>query len=363
MSSPTPATNYTFASDNTAGICPEAWGALAEANSGTVASYGDDLWSKEATRLFCERFETEVKVHFVFNGTAANSLALAACCRSSHTRIFCHTVSHVDTDECAAPEFFTGGAKLASLPGPNAKLLPDELERALHGGAGVHYPRPGALSLTQSTEWGTVYQQQEIRALTEVARRTNLPVHMDGARFANAVAAMARELPTNARPESLLADVTWRSGVDVLCLGGTKNGMLTTEAVIFFNHDLAKEFDYRVKQGGQLASKMRFAAAQWIGMLRDGAWLSHAAHANAMARLLAEQFKTVPGAKVILPTEVNAVLVELEPPVHAALEQKGWAFYPFIRERGYRFMCSWDTTPKDVEALISDLRKPARSFG
>jgi len=343
--------NFTFASDNTAGICPEAWAALAGANAGRVPSYGDDAVTARARERFREVFEADCDVFFVFNGTAANALALAALCRSHHS-IVCHDYSHVDTDECGAPEFFTGGSKVIALAGPRGKLEPAAVQSALHRGHGVHYPKPGALSLTQSTEWGTVYTPDEIRALATLAHAQGLAVHMDGARFANASAALGgRGLAP--------ADFTWRAGVDVLCFGGTKNGMHTTEAVLFFNRPLAREFEYRVKQGGQLASKMRFAAAQWEAMLADGAWLRHGAHANAMARKLAKAVRAVPGLRLIVEPEVNGVFVEMPPAVFAALEARGWHFYRFIGENGYRLMCAWDTTEQDLAAFTADLKAVA----
>lgn len=347
MCATSPAANYLFASDNAAGICPEAWTALAAANTGCASSYGDDAWTTEATTLLRSVFETDCEAFFVFNGTAANALALAACCRDPHTRVICHDYAHIDTDECGAPEFFSRGAKLTAIPGANGRLLPADVERAIPLGHGVHYPKPVALSLTQSTEWGTVYSRDELRALTALAHAHNMAVHVDGARFANAVAA------TGLAP----AELTWRAGVDVLCLGGTKNGMHTTEVVVFFNRELARDFQYRVKQGGQLASKMRFAAAQWVGMLRDGAWLRHAAHANTLARQLADGIRPLPGLRLIIEPQVNAVFVEMPPAVHAALEQRGWHFYRFIGEHGYRLMCSWATTKADVDAFLADLRE------
>ena len=340
--------DYTFASDNTAGICPEAWAGIAAANTGRVLSYGDDAGTAHAKPHFSRIFETECEVFFVFNGTAANALALAALCRS-HNSVICHEHSHLDVDECGAPEFFTGGAKLIALAGPQAKLDPAVVERALHRGHGVHYPKPGALSLTQSTEWGTVYAPGEIRALATLAHAHGLAVHVDGARFANAAAAL-RERGFSP------ADCTWRAGVDVLSFGGTKNGMHTTEAVVFFNRPLAREFEYRVKQGGQLASKMRFAAAQWDAMLRDGAWLKHAAHANAMAQRLAAAIRAEPTLRLIAEPEANGVFVEMPPAVYAALSARGWHFYRFIGEHGYRLMCAWDTTEQDVAAFVADLR-------
>ena len=339
--------NYAFASDNTAGICPEALAAIQSANAERVPSYGDDAHTAEAKKRFAELFERECDVFFVFNGTAANAVVLSALCQRHHA-VLCHELSHIETDECGAPEFFTGGAKLLLIAGAHAKLRLVDLEPVLHREHGVHFPKARALSLTQSTELGTVYTPEEVRVLADFAHARGLHVHVDGARFANAAAALA---PRGVSP----ADLTWRAGVDVLCFGGTKNGLLTTEAVVFFNRELALEFDYRVKQAGQLASKMRFAAAQWSAVLRAGAWLRHAAHANRQAQALAAGLGAL-GYSLIMPTEANGVFVELSPRVCAALEARGWHFYKFVGEHGYRLMCSWDTRDEEVAAFLADAR-------
>jgi threonine aldolase len=340
--------DYTFASDNTAGMAPEALNGLLAANAGTVPSYGADPWTPRARQLIRELFETDCEVFFVFNGTAANSLALAHYCRPYHS-ILCHALAHVETDECSAPEFFVGGAKVVPLEGPNAKLRPEDIAPVFTRGRGVHSPKPGALSLTQCTELGTVYTPAEIRALADLAHRHGCAVHMDGARFANAAAALAAR---GFKP----ADFTWRAGVDVLSSGGTKNGMNTTEAVVFFHPDSARDFDYRVKQGAQLASKQRFASAQWCGMLENGAWRRHAAHANAMAQRLAAGLDGLPGVRLAWPAEANGVFVELTPEVFAALEARGWHFYRFVGDHVYRLMTSWETTPERIDRFLAELR-------
>lgn len=268
--------NRQFASDNYSGICPEAWAAMAEANADHAGSYGNDRWTQRATDLLRDIFETDCEVFFVFNGTAANSLALAALCQPYHS-ILCHELAHIETAECGAPEFFANGSKILLLPGAHGKIDPAEIERVVKKRTDIHYPKPGALSLTQATETGTVYSVTEVQTLAETAHRLGLRVQMDGARFANAVASLG------VAP----AEITWRAGVDVLCFGGSKNGIALGEAVVFFNRELARDFDYRCKQGGQLASKMRFLSAPWLGMLQDGAWLRHARQANAMAQRLA----------------------------------------------------------------------------
>jgi threonine aldolase len=345
---------YTFASDNTAGICPEALAALHAANAGCQPSYGDDALTAEAKRRLAEVFERDCEAFFVFNGTAANAVVLAALCERHHA-VLCHEMSHVETDECGAPEFFTGGCKILPIAGAEAKLRPAELAPVMHRGHGVHFPKIRAISLTQTTELGTFYTPGELGALAEFARARGLAVQVDGARFANAAAtARARGLSP--------ADISWRAGVDVLCFGGTKNGLLTTEAVVFFDRELAREFDYRVKQAGQLASKMRFAGAQWAAVLRDGAWLRHAEHANRQAQQLAAGLRSL-GCRLLAPVEANGVFVEFAPEVFAGLAAQGWHFYKFVGEHGYRLMCSWATRDEEIAALLADVRNALGAGG
>jgi threonine aldolase len=334
-----------FASDNYAGICPEAWAALAEANQGHAVSYGDDHWTSRAAELIREEFETGCEVFFVFNGTAANSLALASTGQSYHS-ILCHETAHVETDECGAPEFFSKGMKVLQIPGADGKIDPGGIERTVRKRSDIHYPKPRAVSITQSTELGTVYTVDEVKAIWAKTKQFGLTLHVDGARFANAVAALG------VRPK----EITWQAGVDVLCFGGTKNGTHVGDAVVFFNRALADEFDYRCKQAGQLCSKMRFLAAPWVGMLENGAWLRHAAHANAMARRLHDFLKDVAEVKILFPTQANAVFADLPPHVIGALREKGWLFYTFIGQGGCRLMCAWDTTEEDVDRFVGDLK-------
>jgi threonine aldolase len=341
------APGWQFASDNTAGICPQAWAALQAANSGYAPSYGADAWTERACALIRALFEHEAaEVFFVFNGTAANALSLAALARSYHG-IICHEAAHAQTDECAAPEFFSGGAKLLPLPGAGAKLSAPAVLELLTRRDDLHYPKPRALTLSQPTEWGTLYQPGEVAALSAAAHAHGVAVHVDGARFANALAAL---------PGVSAADLSWRAGVDVLSLGGTKNGLNTSEAVVFFDPALAAQFDYRGKQGGQLASKMRFQSCQWHGVLESGAWLQHAAHANAMARRLGAAITTVPGLRLARAVEVNAVFVDMSATLAEAMFAMGWHFYA-LSGGGYRLMCSWATTEADIEALVRDLRR------
>lgn len=338
-----------FASDNNSGLCPEVWTALAEADAGHITGYGDDPWTARACDLIREFFETDCDVFFVFNGTAANSLALSTICRSYHA-ILCHQVAHIGCDECGAPEFFSGGAKVLNLPGAHGKLAAATVDAAVLGHFPLHSAKPAAVSLTQATECGTVYTAAELGAVSEVAHRHGLRVHLDGARFANALVHL------NAAPK----DLTWQAGVDILSLGATKNGGLCGEAIVVFHRELARELDYRIKQAGQLASKMRFLAATWIGLLGTGAWLRNATHANAMASRLAVALEAVPGARLLHPCQANGVFVDLPAAVIEGLHRRGWHFYVFEGETGSRLMCSWDTEPGDLDHLLADARELAR---
>jgi threonine aldolase len=340
--------NRSFASDNNAGVCPEAWAAWEEANQGHATGYGDDRWTERAADLFRTLFETDCEVFFVFNGTAANSLALSSMCQSYHS-ILCHELAHVERDECGAPEFFSNGTKVLLISGENGKIMPTGIEETVHRRTDIHYPKPRAVSLTQATELGTIYDVEELRAIGATAKELGLTVHMDGARFANAVASLG------VTPK----EITWQSGVDVLCFGGTKNGIAVGDAVVFFNRELAQEFDYRCKQAGQLASKMRYLSAPWIGLLEDGAWLRHASHANAMAALLEQSLRPIEGVTILSPRQANSVFVQLPTSVIEGLHERGWWFYTFIGAGGCRLMCSWDTDPKDVRCFVSDVNELA----
>jgi threonine aldolase len=342
--------NRQFTSDNCSGICPEAWAAMAAANANHAPSYGNDEWTQRASDLIREIFETDCEVFFVFNGTAANSLSLAALCQSYHS-ILCHEVAHVETAECGAPEFFANGSKILLLGGANGKIDPAEIERAVNRRKDIHYPKPRVLSMTQATETGTVYSPAEIQTLAATARKFGLRVQMDGARFANTVAALA------VAP----ADLTWRAGVDVLCFGGSKNGIAFGEAVVFFNRELGREFDYRCKQGGQLASKMRFLSAPWLGMLQDGAWLRHARHANEMAKRLEARLRKIPGVLIAHPVQSNAVFAKIPKTAEEKLRERGWQFSTGgVTPGDSRFMCSWDTTPGEVDGFVTELQEIIR---
>jgi len=340
-----------FASDNYAGICPEAWQASEAANHGHVTAYGDDPWTARAADAFRKLFETGCEVYFVFNGTAANSLALASLCQSYHS-VICSDQAHVETDECGAPEFFSNGSKLLVAASAEGKLTPESIHELATRRQDIHYPKPRAVTVTQPTETGRVYSLEELHAISAMCRTHGLSLHMDGARFANACASLG----------SSPAEITWKSGVDVLCFGGTKNGMAVGEAVLFFDRGLAADFDYRCKQAGQLASKMRFLSAPWVGMLESGAWLRNARHANDCARRFADQIAGTPGVRITQPVEANAVFVSASGEILDGLRSRGWRFYTFIGGAA-RFMFAWDTDPLRVDAFCRDLKECAGQTG
>src|SRR5437867_8083059 len=311
--------HHEFASDNAAPICPEAWAALQEANTDYAAAYGEDRWTARVCDRIREMFETNCDVYFVLTGTAANALALAQVCQSFRS-IICHQNAHIHTDECGGPEFFTGGSKLLLVGGGNGKIDIDQTKALLMRQNELHAHKPGVISIAQATEFGMVYTRDEIAAITKLARANELFVHMDGARFANAIASL------NCAPRT----ITWEIGVDVLCFGGTKNGTAAGELVIFFNKKVSGEFDYRVKQAGQLGSKMRFLAAPWVGLLAGDVWLQNAGHANRMAARLAERLGAEPKIEIVFPVEANAVFVRLHDDAAQALRARGWDFYSFV---------------------------------
>ncbi|MES2817356.1 MAG: low specificity L-threonine aldolase [Pseudomonadota bacterium] len=335
-----------FASDNYSGICPEVWAAMAQANQGHDRAYGDDQWTARAADHFRRLFETDCEVFFAFNGTAANSLALSALCQSYHS-VICSETAHVETDECGAPEFFSNGSKLLTARTEAGKLTPTAIREIALKRLDIHYPKPRVVTLTQATEVGTAYSPEELRAISATCRELGLHLHMDGARFSNACAFLG------ATP----AELTWKAGVDVLCFGGTKNGMAVGEAILFFDKALAEDFDYRCKQAGQLASKMRFLSAPWVGLLQDDAWLKYARHANQCAQVLAGLVADIPGLRLMFPVQANGVFLQMPEPAIEALRTLGWRFYTFIGDGGARFMCSWDTEEARVRELAVDIRR------
>jgi threonine aldolase len=336
-----------FASDNNAGVYPEVLQILQEVNEGHVIGYGDDPFTLRARQAVCDLFEKECAVFFVSNGTAANCLALSSVVRSYHG-VIVHEHSHLETDECNALGHFIPGAKTIVVSGDQGKLDPHAIRHVVSLQREVHGSKPRALSLTNATELGTVYRPEEICNISDVAKSLGLFLQIDGARFANAVASVGRTP----------ADLTWRSGVDALSFGGTKNGLGLGEAIVFFEPNLAEDFAYRMKQSGQLASKMRFLSAPWLAFLKEGLWLERAKHANQMAKDLAENLKPLPGIRILFPTEANAVFVRLPERAIDAMYKFGWRFYTDVGPGGgARLMCSWDTTESDVQQFVEDLKR------
>src|SRR6266436_681267 len=335
---------HEFASDNVAPICPEAWAALQEANVHYAPSYGEDRWTARVCGRVREIFETDCDVYFVFTGTAANALSLAQLCKSFQS-VICHQHSHMQTDECGAPEFFTGGSKLLLGAGADGKIDINQVETLLARKNEFHSHKPGAISIAEATEFGTVYTRDEIAAIGDVARTHQLFLHMDGARFANAIASL------NCAPKA----ITWEAGVDVLCFGGTKNGAAVGELLIFFDKKISREFDYRGKQAGQLGSKMRFLAAPWLGLLTGDAWLCNAQHANQATRVLASRLQKEAGIDSVFPVEANAVFVSMDERLASGLHARGWRFYKFAEPNVYRLMCSWSTTEEEISSLLADV--------
>jgi threonine aldolase len=338
-----------FKSDNVAVACPEVVAALDAVNRGPAEPYGHDEWSKRLDEAFSRLFATRVRVFTVLSGTAANSLALATLC-PPWGAIVAHAEAHIERDECGAPEFFSG-ARLELVSGADAKIDSAALAEKLRWYDGsVHSVQPRALSITQATERGAVYRSTEIRALAEVAHANNMAVHMDGARFANAVVALGCEP----------ADITWRAGVDVLSFGAIKNGGMNTEAVVFFESasmtaERFAEFEFRRKRSGHLACKGRYFAAQLLGLVESGAWQRNATHANRLARRIGAAL----GTRLTVPVETNQVFAQLGQHAIDSLTQQGFAFYAWGPSGSgeARFVVAWDSSEADVDELCKALEK------
>ncbi len=325
-----------FASDNNAGIHPEVLKAVARVNTGHAVGYGDDPYTQAAVSKFKQHFGADVEVFIVFNGTAANCLSLKALTASYHA-VICADVAHVHTDECGAPEKFTG-CKLVLINAPDGKLTVESVSHAYHGIGDQHHVQPRVISITQATEMGTVYQPREIRDLARFAHQHQMFLHMDGARIANAAVSLG----------ITLREATRDLGVDVLSFGGTKNGAMGAEAVIFFDKKLAQDFLYLRKQGMQLASKMRFISAQFEALLSNRLWRKNAEHANRMAALLKKEVGKIPQVKIVYPVEANGVFAQIPRRAIAKL-QKRYFFYVWNEEESVvRWMCSFDTTEEDI---------------
>ncbi|MBI3476682.1 MAG: low specificity L-threonine aldolase [Acidobacteria bacterium] len=330
-----------FASDNNAMVHAEVIEAIGRANQGHVVGYGDDPYTESAVRKFREQFGEDVEVFFVFNGTAANVLSLDALTRPYHA-VLCSEMSHIYTDECGAPEKLTG-CKLIPLAAAMGKLTVETVEHAYHGIGDQHHVQPKVISITQSTEMGTVYQRAEVEALARFAHERDMFLHMDGARISNAVVAQGLTL----------RQATRDLGVDVLSFGGTKNGLMGVEAVVFFRPALAREFLFMRKQGMQLASKMRFLAVQMEALLTNDLWRRNAEHSNRMAKLLESEVKKIPQVKVVYPVDANGVFVQIPRPAIKKIQER-YFFYPWIEEESVvRWMCSLDTTEDDIKQFVT----------
>jgi threonine aldolase len=340
-----------FASDNNAGIHPEVLKAIAAVNVGHVVGYGDDPYTQAALGKFREHFGDDIDVFVVFNGTAANVLSLKAL-TESYQAVLCSDGAHIYTDECGAPERFTG-CKLIPLTAENGKLTVDLVAHAYHGIGDQHHVQPHVISITQATELGTVYKPEEVRALAEFAHQRGMFLHMDGARISNAAASLGQTLRQASRD----------LGVDVLSFGGTKNGLMGAEAVVFFNKalregkSLNQNFLYLRKQSMQLASKMRFISAQLDALLTDNLWLTNAQHSNRMAKLLEKALKSIPGTSIAYPVEANGVFAKIPREAIAKLQER-FFFYVWVEEESMvRWMCSFDTTEEDVQAFADYVRE------
>jgi len=339
-----------FASDNNAGVHPNILSAINSVNQGHVISYGDDIFTQSAVKKFEEHFGKDVEVYFVFNGTAANVLGLSAMVEPFNS-VICSEVAHIDKDECCAPERFIG-CKLVTIPTKDGKIRVEQIEEHIDSLGNQHRAQPKVISITQATELGTVYKPEEIKVIADFAHKNQLFLHMDGARLSNAAASL------NVKLRQITADV----GVDVLSFGGTKNGMMFGEAVIFFKRKLPENFKYIRKQGMQLASKMRFISAQFEALLSNNLWLKNAKHANEMARLLARKIEEVPDTKITQEVEANAVFA-IVPPKYVSLLREKYLFYVWNREKSeVRWMASFDTTKEDVKKFVNVIEKTAGSI-
>lgn len=340
-----------FTSDNVTPACPEVLEAVIAANTGDAASYGDDDWSSRLRSRLSEIFETAVAVFPTTTGTASNALALSALA-PSYGKIYCHELAHINTDECGAPELFTGGAKLIALPGAEGRLSADRLASAIYGRGNVHHAQPSAVSMAQACETGTVYEVDEISEIAAAAHAQGLAVHMDGARFANALATL------DVSP----AKMTWKAGVDVLSLGGTKNGCLAAEAVVFFGPETAESFPYLHKRSGQLLSKMRFVTAQLEAYISDDLWLRNARHANAMATRLSDGLAALPGLELAYPTRSNEVFVRLPEVVADGVKGDGFDINEGeLDGTAARFVTAWNTEADDVDRLLASFARHCRA--
>lgn len=334
-----------FGSDNHSGISPEILKAIADANVDHALAYGDDEYCSRVEDLFRSYFGNQAQVYFVFNGTGANVLSIDTLCRSHHA-VVCAESAHINVDECGAPQRIVG-CKLLTVPTPDGKLTPELVKTQLHGFGFEHHSQPRAISITQSTELGTLYTLEEIKALADLAHSYNMYLHVDGARLANAAVAM----------DCTFKEMTTDLGVDILSFGGTKNGMMMGESVVVLNPALDVELKYRRKQMSQLCSKMRFIAAQYEAYLTTGLWRRNAEHSNHMALLLYNAVKDIPQVEVQYPVQVNSVFVKLPHDVWTGLQQD-YFFYDWDEANDIvRWMCSFDTTEQDIQDFVAALKR------
>ena len=336
-----------FASDNVAGACPEVLDAILKANYGDSAPYGNDQISTKLQNKFSEIFEKDVIVFPTTSGTAANALALSTM-TPSFGNIYCHKLSHINTDECGAPEFYTGGAKLVTLNGVKGKITSDELDQAIGGKGIVHHTQPSSVSITQVCETGEVYQLDEIKKISEITHKHNLNMHMDGARFANALVSL----------DVTPAEMTWKSGIDVLSFGATKNGCLAAEAIIFFKKELVGDIAFLMKRAGHLLSKMRFVSTQLDGYITNDVWLRNAKHANKMGKKLSNGLNKNSDIELTYPTEANEVFAKFPRNMIEHLNSEGYKMNEEeLDGKSVRLVAAWNTQDNDVDQLLEIINK------
>ena len=336
-----------FASDNVAGACPEVLDALMKANEGDSAPYGNDDYSKVLQKKFSEIFEKEVIVYPTASGTAANALALSTM-TPVFGNIYCHKLAHINTDECGAPEFYTGGAKLIPLTGINGKITPEELEKNISGTGIVHHTQPSSVSITQVCETGEVYELDEIKKIADVANKHKLNMHMDGARFANAL------ITLNCTP----AEMTWKSGIDVLSFGATKNGCIAAEAIIFFKPELVGNISFLMKRAGHLLSKMRFVSAQLDAYISNDVWLKNAKQANEMGKKLSDGLVKHNSIKLAYPTQANEVFAKFPREMIEHLNSLGYKMNEDeLDGQAVRLVAAWNTLTSDVESFLESINQ------
>ena len=336
-----------FASDNVTGACPEVLDAIIKANDGDSTPYGNDQISTKLQDKFSEIFEKEVIVFPTASGTAANALALATM-TPSFGNIYCHKFSHINTDECGAPEFYTGGGKLVTLQGVNGKITAEELDQAISGKGIIHHTQPSSVSITQVCETGEVYQLDEIKKISEVAHKHNLSIHMDGARFANALVSL------NATP----AEMTWKSGIDILSFGATKNGCIAAEAIIFFKKELVGDVAFLMKRAGHLLSKMRFISAQLDAYISNDVWLRNAKQANKMGKKLSDGLKDHSDINLAYPTQANEVFATFPRNKIDHLNSEGYQINEDEWDgKAVRLVAAWNTCDQDVEKFLEIIKK------